>query len=114
MPKYISGTYATTHVLSNPTTDNPATVRSTGLIDVNSTIAGALGLYGGAGTSSIITNFGTVEGIASRAIHPGGGGTVADPGLMFGWFNTVAIDSCSSATRGSPPSARARGLERCR
>ena len=41
MPKYIVSTYTTTQVLSNPTLDNPATVTSSGVIDVNSTIAAA-------------------------------------------------------------------------
>jgi hypothetical protein len=49
MAKYITGTYTTTQVLSSPTLDNPATVTSTGFIDVNSTISSTVGLFGAGG-----------------------------------------------------------------
>src|SRR5579863_5366394 len=70
MPKTITGpgTYTTTQVLSNPTLDNPATVTATGIIDVNSTIANTVGLYGSAGTAWTITNLGTVESVGSLGI----------------------------------------------
>src|SRR5260370_6727601 len=62
MARTISGTYTTTQVLSNPATDNPATVTSTGVIDVNSATASP-GIFGNSGFAWTLTNLGTVESI---------------------------------------------------
>ncbi len=68
MAKYITGTYTTTQVLSSPTTDNPATVTSTGLIDVNTTISSYVGLFGVGGYAWTVTNLGTVESVGYQGI----------------------------------------------
>src|SRR6185312_6143854 len=61
MPITLTGTYTATVVLSNPATQNPATIAATGLIDVNSTTAEAVGILGNSGTAWTVTNQGTVE-----------------------------------------------------
>ena len=68
MPRTFTNSYSTTQVLSNPTTDNPATVTASGTITVNSTIASAVALYGSAGTSWSITNLGTVESVGTLGV----------------------------------------------
>jgi len=58
MPLTISSTYHNTIILSIPTTQNPATVTSTGLVSV----ANGGGVYGTAGYAWTLSNFGTIEG----------------------------------------------------
>src|SRR2546428_8952450 len=73
-----SGTTTSTIVLGNPPAQNPLTVTSTGLVDVNSASAGAVGILGGGGFAWTISNFGTVESIGSLGvgIYLGAGGGV--------------------------------------
>ena len=98
MPKYFRGTYTTTRVLSNPTTDNPATVTSTGLISVNSASAYAAGIFGD-GFAWTLTNLGTVESIGNQGfgIDLQAGGSVTNgqsgstAGLIAGSRTGLAI-----------------------
>ena len=64
MPRYFNGLYTTTQTLSNPATDNPATV--TGTITVPT--AYSVGLYGSAGYAWTITNLGTVESVGTLGV----------------------------------------------
>src|SRR5439155_25026478 len=64
----ISGTTTSTVVLGNPPAQNPVTVTSTGLVDVNSASAAAVGILGGGGFAWTISNFGTVESIGSLGV----------------------------------------------
>ena len=66
MPITFSGTYTAPVVLSNPTTQNPATVTSTGLIDVSASYTS--GLSGIAGTAWTVTNNGTVRSTGQNGV----------------------------------------------
>jgi hypothetical protein len=68
MAKYISNTSTTTQFLTNPTIDNPATVTSTGLIDVYSAVADTAAIFGPSGTAWTVANLGTVESVGSQGI----------------------------------------------
>jgi hypothetical protein len=91
MARTFSETYTTTQVLSTPSADNPATVTSTGLIDVNS--GGASGILGTSGFAWTLTNLGTVESIGS-----GGAGITLESG---GFVTNGAIGSTSALIDGN-------------
>src|SRR5436853_4416703 len=80
MPRVISGTYTTTQILTTPAIDNPATVTTTGVIDVNSTISSYVGLFGAGGYAWTVTNLGTVEsaGYQGIGIDLVSGGTITN------------------------------------
>ena len=62
MPITFSGTSVSTVFLSNPATQNPATITATGLIDVSGTYAA--GLSGVPRLAWTVTNNGTVRNTA--------------------------------------------------
>jgi hypothetical protein len=68
MDAVYTGTYTAGLVLSDSTTQNPATVTSTGLVDVNSTNANASGILGNAGFPWTVANQGTVESIGNLGV----------------------------------------------
>src|SRR5690242_744683 len=80
MPITLTGTYTSTYVLSNPTTQNPATVASTGIIDAPT----GIGIFGAVGTTWTVSNSGTIQSantFGNPSLSPGGivllsGGTV--------------------------------------
>ena len=94
MPKIFSSTVTTTQTLSNSATDNPATVTSTGVIDVNSATSYAAGILGISGFAWTITNLGTVESTGSQGLGidllSGGIVTNGSAGLIVG--RDVGID----------------------
>src|SRR5229473_759392 len=103
MAKTFSGTYTTTQILSNPTADNPATVTSTGLVDVNSTTANIVGILGNSGVAWTVTNLGTVKSIGSLGvgIYLKSGGLVTNgasgtaPALIDGSYAGLFINGGS-------------------
>jgi hypothetical protein len=54
--------------LLDPAQQNPFTVTSSGLVEVNSTIANAIGILGNAGFAWTIANLGTVESVGSLGV----------------------------------------------
>src|SRR5687768_12212060 len=63
----VTGTYTSTYVLTNPTNQNPATIASTGLIDVigSSPAADSMAISGSGGVFWNVTNLGTVRSTGS-------------------------------------------------
>src|SRR6266545_2723029 len=78
MPQNFTGTYATTQVLNNPTTQNPATVQSIGSLGVGIQLAsGGLVTNGASGSAS-----GLVVGSQTGVSINGAAGTVANYGTV--------------------------------
>ena len=98
-----SGTYTTGITLSNPATQNPATVTATGVIDVNSSSAYYAALTGAVGTAWTLANLGTIEsvGVKGVGIRLQSGGSVvnghsgATTGLIEGSFGGIQINGAA-------------------
>jgi hypothetical protein len=92
---YVIGTYTFNGiVLSNPTTQNPATVTSTGTV-LNSFYGGDV-LYGTTAAAWNVTNYGTISGAGAAAsgVHLAAGGTLANAAgtaQISGYTNGVLI-----------------------
>ena len=80
MPAFFFGTYTSTVVLNNPGTQNPATVGTSGFINVNSTAAYTPGILGTNSFPWTLTNNGTVQSVGSLGIGVSftSGGTVTN------------------------------------
>jgi len=86
MPYTFNGYRNTTLVLNNGT-QNPATIGTSGTINVNSTLSSTAGILGTAGIAWTVTNNGTVQSIGSfgTGIDLRSGGTITNaPAPSFG------------------------------
>ena len=98
----LNGTYGSTVSLTDPGTQNPATVSSTGVIAVASPDAFSAGLLGVAGFAWTIANFGVVQSTGSYGIgislESGGVITNGAAGSTAGYIGGRAIGQLSGST----------------
>jgi hypothetical protein len=83
MAKTFIGTYTLGQSLTNPATQNPATVTATGFIDDTSTTA-PTALFGTAGFAWTVTNLGIIESLVSngQGVALQSGGTLTNSGTI--------------------------------
>ena len=99
----LSNTYTSTYTLSDPATQNPATVSATGVIAVNSADAFSTGISGAAGIAWTIANFGIVKSLGSYGVgvslESGGlitnGTAGSSPGYIGGSAIGIQINGAS-------------------
>jgi hypothetical protein len=98
-PNVFSGTYFSTIVLDTPTTQNPATVTGTGVVEVTNEV----GILGTAGFPWTLSNYGTVTvaGSVGDAIDLTAGGLFTNAGLVAGISAGVMIDGATGTVLNS-------------
>lgn len=89
------GTYTNGIVLSNPATQNPATIAATGLVTNTGTA-----IYGEPVAAWNVSNFGTVEGTgtAGAGIALAAGGSIDNAGLISGFEESVLIGGAAGGS----------------
>jgi hypothetical protein len=110
-----TGTYVNGILLSDPATQNPATVAATGYVTNQTMTYNGDAIYGAPGYSWTITNLGTVKSTAFNAdcVHLTGGGVLTNgqsdstTALIAGQGNGVDISGGS----GSRPAVTALGWQ---
>ena len=91
----LSGTYTSGVVLSNPTTQNPATVTQTGYV---TNAGGGTALTAGtAGVPWTIANYGSIVGIGTNGIgiELSNGGTIDNSGSIAGTVTGIQVDAAA-------------------
>jgi hypothetical protein len=89
----LTGTYLDGLVLSNPATDEPATVAATAYITNQTATHDYDAIYGAPGYAWTVTNFGTIEGVGPETTippyNPGPG--ASDQGYYFSWYPGAGV-----------------------
>jgi fibronectin-binding autotransporter adhesin len=84
-----SGTYGNGVVLSDPATQNPATVAVSGYI--TNTASAGIALYGEAGFAWTVTNYGTVEHQFQPAVELASGGDFTNRDVVYSSSSVVGL-----------------------
>jgi hypothetical protein len=84
-----SGTYTNGIVLSDPATQNPATVAASGYI--TNTASAGIALYGETGFAWTVTNYGTVEHQFMPAVELASGGDFTNRGVVYSSSSVVGL-----------------------
>jgi len=71
--QHFRGTYTQTIELTNPATQNPATITATGRVTTSGD-----GAYGASGFAWSVTNLGTIDSSAATGVLLGSGGSVTN------------------------------------
>jgi hypothetical protein len=110
----ITGTDTDGIVLSNPATDDPATVAATGYVTNPTASQNYTAIYGAPGYSWTVANLGTIEGVGPYMNDQpsNSGGYASNQGFWFEWYPGIGVHLTAGGVVTNGQSGSSSGLIR--